>query len=69
MAFILVGHMLLAFPTGAALAFWGGLGGIGMWIGFCIGLFCVAILVLRRWRARTRLGLLERCWAMGDDAT
>ncbi len=66
MAFILVGHMVLAFPTGAALAFWGNLGGLGVWVGFCVGLFCVATLVLRRWRARTRLGLLERCWAMGD---
>ncbi len=63
MAFILTGHMVLALPTGVALAFWGGLGGLGMWIGFAVGLFCVAVLVARRWRARNRLGLMERCRA------
>lgn len=61
MAFILTGHMLLALPTGAALAFWGGFGGLGMWIGFVVGLGCVALLVAARWRARGRLGLMERC--------
>lgn len=66
MAFILTGHMVLALPTGAALAFWGGLGGIGVWIGFTLGLTCVAAMVLRRWIARRRLNLLERCAAMTE---
>jgi len=61
MVFILTGHMLLALPTGAALAFWGGFGGLGMWIGFVAGLGWVAVLVAWRWRARARLGLMERC--------
>ncbi len=61
MVFILTGHMVLALPTGVALAFWGGLGGLGMWIGFAVGLTCVAALVVGRWRTRTRLGLIERC--------
>ena len=61
MVFILTGHMVLALPTGVALAFWGGLGGLGMWIGFAVGLTCVAALVVGRWRTRTRLGLMERC--------
>jgi len=63
MAFILVGHMVLAFPIGAALAFRGGFGGLGMWIGFVVGLGYVAVVVFLRWRARGRLGLLDRCLA------
>lgn len=61
MAFVLTGHMLLALPVGTALAFWGGLGGLGVWVGFTFGLTCVAALVVLRWRRRHRLNLLRRC--------
>ncbi|MGE4529685.1 MAG: MATE family efflux transporter [Rhodospirillaceae bacterium] len=68
MAFILVGHLLLATPVGIGLAFAGGFGGLGVWVGFTAGLFCVAALVLVRWRARHRLGLLGRCMRMTEAA-
>lgn len=68
MAFILVGHLLLAAPVGIGLAFAGGMGGLGVWTGFAVGLFCVAALVLWRWRARRRLGLLWRCMRMTEAA-
>lgn len=66
MAFILVGHLLLAAPIGIGLAFAGGMGGRGVWAGFVVGLFCVAVMVLWRWRARQRLGLLGRCMRMTE---
>lgn len=68
MVFILVGHLLLAAPIGIALAFAGGMGGRGVWAGFTVGLFCVAAMVLVRWRSRHRLGLLDRCMRMTEAA-
>jgi MATE family multidrug resistance protein len=59
MLYALVGYWVLAFPLGLLLAFPGGLGGIGIWIGLATGLAIVAALLLRRWTGRARLGLLK----------
>jgi MATE family, multidrug efflux pump len=54
------GYWLVGFPTGALLAFRGGMGGIGVWWGLAIGLAVVAVLALQRFAWRERLGLLPR---------
>lgn len=61
MVFILTGHLLLAAPLGVFLALGTKLGGVGVWAGFAAGLWCVALMALRRWRARDALGLIEAC--------
>lgn len=48
-----IGYWVIGLPFGAALAFWGGFQGLGIWIGLAIGLALVAILMLRRWIRRT----------------
>lgn len=59
MLFTAVGYWVLGLPVGAALAFWGGLGPAGIWIGFCTGLGSVALMMLARWAMRERLGLVR----------
>lgn len=59
MIFAGVGYWLIGLPFGAALAFKGGLGGLGIWIGLALGLGVVATLMLWRWMRRERLGLVE----------
>lgn len=56
MLFAGFGYWLLAIPLGAALAFWAGLGGRGIWIGLAVGLGVVATLMVSRWHRRDRLG-------------
>lgn len=51
------GYWGLGVPLGAALAWGAGLEGTGIWLGFCAGLFVVAILLVARWRRLTRPGL------------
>lgn len=58
MLFTGVGHWLIGIPLGAALAFWGGLGGLGIWIAFAVALSVVATLMVGRWARRERLGLV-----------
>ena len=58
MLFAGFGYWLVSIPLGAALAFWGGLGGQGVWIALAVGLGIVAALVVGRWSLRDRLGLL-----------
>ena len=58
MVYAAVGYWGIGAPVGLALAFPLGLGGTGLWIGLAVGLAAVAGLVLRRWSARERLGLL-----------
>jgi MATE family multidrug resistance protein len=44
--------------TAIGLGFFTGWAGVGVWIGLAVGLVVVASLLLWRWRARERLGLL-----------
>jgi MATE family multidrug resistance protein len=60
MLFALVGYWAIGLPLGASLAFPGGLGGVGIWIGLATGLGIVAALMIWRWHCREALGLL---WA------
>ena len=53
-----LGYWGIAMPAGIALAFAGGMGGLGIWIGLALGLGVVAALVIRRWSRRFRLGLI-----------
>jgi MATE family multidrug resistance protein len=46
-----VGHWGLGIPLGLYLGFWKKLGVEGFWIGLCLGLFCVAALLLHRYLA------------------
>ncbi len=58
MLFAAFGYWVVGIGVGAALAFWGGWGGVGVWIGLATGLAIVAGLILARWVMRRRLGLL-----------
>ena len=55
----LFGYWVVGFGTSALLGFRTPLAGVGIWIGLATGLLVVSILLLRRWRARERLGLLR----------
>jgi MATE family multidrug resistance protein len=46
-------YWVLAFPAGAALAFWAGWGGYGIWWGFVIGLSIAAVLMTWRFEYLT----------------
>ena len=48
------GYWGIGVPLGAALAWGAGLEGTGIWLGFCAGLFVVAVLLVARWRRLTR---------------
>jgi MATE family multidrug resistance protein len=52
------GYWLVGLPLGTALAFWAGMGGIGIWIGMASALGVLAMLSLGRWHLRERLGLV-----------
>lgn len=58
MLFAGFGYWLIAIPLGAALAFWAGLAGRGVWIALAVGLGIVASLMVARWSQRDRLGLV-----------
>jgi multidrug resistance protein, MATE family len=58
MVFALIGYWVIGIGVGTGLAFWGGLAGVGIWIGLASGLAVVSVLMLLRWRSRARLGLL-----------
>jgi MATE family multidrug resistance protein len=59
MLYALLGYWGLGLPLGAALAFAGGLGGVGIWIGLATGIGVVALLMIRRWQRREQLGLVH----------
>ena len=58
MALALFGYWLPGLGTAVALGFYTPLAGLGIWIGLAVGLVAVAVLLLGRWSARARLGLL-----------
>ena len=55
----LFGYWVPGFGTCIALGFFTPLEGTGVWIGFAVGLFVVAALLLRRWVRGTRLALVS----------
>jgi len=59
MFYALAGYWGIGLPLGVVLAFWLGLGGTGIWIGLATGIGVVAVLMIHRWQARERLGLLD----------
>jgi MATE family multidrug resistance protein len=52
-----IGYWVVGLPLGVALAFPGGLGGSGIWIGLAVGLASVAVMLLVRWMMRDGLSL------------
>lgn len=58
MLIALFGYWVVGFGTAALLAFRLEWGGVGVWWGLCAGLAAASVLLLWRWRARGRLGLL-----------
>lgn len=59
MLLALIGYWVLGVPIGAFLAFGVGMEGVGIWIGFVVGLSIVAVLLTLRWWRRTQQ-LLKR---------
>jgi multidrug resistance protein, MATE family len=55
-----LGYWGIGLPLGVLLGFGTPLQGLGIWIGLATGLAVVAVLMLRRWTRRDRLGLLPR---------
>ncbi|KDC45957.1 MATE family efflux transporter [Bordetella bronchiseptica] len=60
MLYAALGYWGVGLPSGAALAFWAGWRGVGVWSGLAIGLALVAVLMMQRWLRRDRVGLLRR---------
>ncbi|CAN7706937.1 MATE family efflux transporter [Bosea sp. LjRoot9] len=58
MLFAGLGYWAIGLPLSVVLGFFTPLAGIGIWIGLAIALAIVAVLMLGRWRARDRLGLV-----------
>ena len=58
MLLALTGYWLIGFGTSVALGFATPLAGLGVWLGLAAGLVVVSLLLLQRWQARARLGLL-----------
>ncbi len=55
MLYAAFGYWAVAMPLGAWLAFRGGFGGVGIWIGLSTGLGVVAVLLVARWLRRDRI--------------
>lgn len=60
MLYAAIGYWGVGAPAGLFFAFPLGLLGAGLWIGLAVGLAAVAILTLRRWATRDRIGLLPQ---------
>ena len=58
MLLALTGYWLFGFSVSAVLGFATPLAGLGVWLGLAAGLVVVSLLMLHRWQARARLGLL-----------
>ena len=61
MIYALLGYWGVGMPLGLFFAFTMKLQGLGIWIGLASGLVVVAIVMLRRWIMRERLGLVATC--------
>lgn len=59
MTFAAFGYWVIGLATAVGLGFGLGWQGVGIWIGLAAGLGVVALLLLGRWLARERIGLLE----------
>ena len=66
MIFAGIGYWGIGLPLSAALGFLTPLAGRGIWIGLAIGLTVVSVMMLWRWWARERLGLLK--WGLREAA-
>jgi MATE family multidrug resistance protein len=66
MIFAGLGYWGIGLPLSAALGFLTPLAGRGIWIGLAIGLTVVSVMMLWRWWARERLGLLK--WGLHEAA-
>lgn len=55
MVYAALGYWGIGMPSGVLLAFWAGFGGAGIWLGLCIGLAAVAVMLVMRWIRRDRL--------------
>ncbi len=60
MAFALFGYWAVGMAVAVTLGFGLDWGGVGIWTGLATGLAVVSVLMLARWSARERLGLLPR---------
>jgi MATE family multidrug resistance protein len=58
MAFAAIGYWVIGFGTAILFGFRLGWGGVGIWIGLAAGLATAAVLIMRRWSRRERLGLV-----------
>lgn len=58
MIFAAFGYWAIGFVVAWTLAFRTDLAGVGVWLGLAVGLAVVSVLMLARWMARERLGLL-----------
>ena len=58
MLYALLGYWGIGFPLAVMLGFFTPLSGVGIWLGLASGLAVVAVLMLRRWLNRQKLGLL-----------
>ena len=59
-----IGYWLVGFPIAAALGFWTGWRGVGIWTGLAIGLAVTSALMVWRFERLTRSGLSRRELAM-----
>jgi MATE family multidrug resistance protein len=48
-----IGHWVLGLPTGYALCYWAGWGVAGLWVGLCVGLIFVAVVLTIEWHRRS----------------
>lgn len=60
MLIALFGYWVVGFGASVLFGFFTGGSAVGIWIGLAIGLLVVSALLLWRWRARERLGLVPR---------
>jgi MATE family multidrug resistance protein len=54
MAAMLTAHWFLGLPVGILLAFPGGLGAVGLWVGLSLGLMAAGLILVRAWTLKAR---------------